>query len=109
MGPVTPLLALVETWRSSGERAEFVWAGTHRGPEASVVAAQGIRFVPLASVKAPRYVSPRWLLIPFGLVHAFVDAWRFLSAEAPDVIDAMHQLARLQPAAQALEEKLRSC
>jgi UDP-N-acetylglucosamine:LPS N-acetylglucosamine transferase len=51
MGPVTPLLAIVEAWRAHDPNVEFFWIGTPRGPERSVVSAYGVRFVSLPVVR----------------------------------------------------------
>ncbi len=86
LGPVTPLLGLVEHWRRQNETLDLVWVGTVRGPEAGVVAAQDIRFVSIASVKFPRYLSLYWLAVPFLMAYALIEAWNLLRHERPDVI-----------------------
>ncbi|HBU27616.1 TPA: UDP-N-acetylglucosamine--N-acetylmuramyl-(pentapeptide) pyrophosphoryl-undecaprenol N-acetylglucosamine transferase, partial [Candidatus Uhrbacteria bacterium] len=86
LGPVTPLLGLVEYWRAQNEPVDLVWVGTVHGPEASLVTSQDIRFISIASVKMPRYVSFYWVTVPFRLVYAFVEAWNVLKIEQPDVI-----------------------
>ncbi|MEK7094871.1 MAG: UDP-N-acetylglucosamine--N-acetylmuramyl-(pentapeptide) pyrophosphoryl-undecaprenol N-acetylglucosamine transferase, partial [Patescibacteria group bacterium] len=86
LGPVTPLLALVEYWRARERKAEYVWVGTAKGPEAEVVAGSGIRFIAMQSVKAPRYITAYWVLVPFLFVYSFVQARRILRDERPDII-----------------------
>ncbi|PIR47382.1 hypothetical protein COV06_03830 [Candidatus Uhrbacteria bacterium CG10_big_fil_rev_8_21_14_0_10_50_16] len=86
LGPVTPLLGLVEYWRAHNKLVDLVWVGTVHGPEANMVTSQDVRFISIASVKIPRYVSFYWLTIPFRLVYAGVEAWNVLKAEQPDVI-----------------------
>ncbi len=86
LGPVTPLLGLVEYWRSHNKHVDIMWVGTVKGPEASLVTSQDIRFVSIASVKIPRYFTFYWFTLPFRLIYAFVEAWNVLKSEQPDVI-----------------------
>lgn len=86
LGPVTPLLGLVEYWRRHNVAPDLVWVGTVKGPEASVVSAQGIRFVSIASVKLPRHPTPYWLAVPFLGFYALIESWNLLRHERPDVI-----------------------
>lgn len=86
LGPVTPLLGLIEHWRKHNEMLDLLWVGTVNGPEASIVTAQDIRFISIASVKIPRYFTLYWFAMPFLLIYAFVEAWNLLRAERPDVI-----------------------
>ena len=86
LGPVTPLLGLVEYWRRHNVAPDLVWVGTVKGPEASVVSAQGVRFVSVASVKFPRHPTPYWLAVPFLGLYALIESWNLLRHERPDVI-----------------------
>ena len=86
LGPVTPLLGLVEYWRRHNVAPDLVWVGTVKGPEASVVSAQGVRFVSVASVKFPRRPTPYWLAMPFLGLYALIESWSLLRHERPDVI-----------------------
>lgn len=83
---MTPLLGLVEYWRTQDQQPDCVWVGTVQGPEVDLVAAQDVRFIAIASVKLPRYASLYWLTIPFRLVYAGIESWNVLKAEQPDVI-----------------------
>jgi len=86
LGPVTPLLALVEYWRDNNEAVDIVWVGTKNGPEGELVEASGVRFISINSVKVPRYLTFYWLGMPFLLIRSFFDAWKVLRVERPDVI-----------------------
>lgn len=86
LGPVTPLLGLVEHWRAHHDNLDLVWVGTVRGPEGELVSSRDIRFISIASVKVPRYLTPYWLLFPFKAAYALVESWNVLRAERPDVI-----------------------
>ena len=86
LGPVTPLLALVEYWRGTGKDLNLVWVGTVNGPEAQLITAKDIRFISIASVKIPRYLTPYLLVVPFMGIYALIEAWNVLKKEQPDVI-----------------------
>lgn len=86
LGPVTPLLAVAETWSALDPSVEFVWVGTRRGPERESVTQMGIPFFHLPVARLPRYPSLEWVLLPFRLVGAFAVAAVTLLHEKPDVI-----------------------
>jgi len=86
MGPVTPLLAVVEAWRKAFPQDEFVWIGTRSGPERAAVEAAGIRFLHVPVFRLTRYPSVEWLTLPFAFVGSFLVAWFTLGRERPDMI-----------------------
>lgn len=86
LGPVTPLLAIIEAWQSKDPSAGFVFVGTPRGPERILVERSGIEFHCLPEAKLPRYLSWEWLLLPFRLLAAFYIAWLILRKEKPALI-----------------------
>jgi UDP-N-acetylglucosamine--N-acetylmuramyl-(pentapeptide) pyrophosphoryl-undecaprenol N-acetylglucosamine transferase len=86
LGPVTPLLAVAETWKQIDPKVEFVWVGTRRGPERESVTEAGIRFLHLPVARLTRYPSVEWLLLPFAFIGAFVTACVTLFHEKPTVI-----------------------
>ncbi|MEK7615558.1 MAG: UDP-N-acetylglucosamine--N-acetylmuramyl-(pentapeptide) pyrophosphoryl-undecaprenol N-acetylglucosamine transferase [Patescibacteria group bacterium] len=87
LGPVTPLLALVETWRMSDTCPEFVWVGTPNGPERALVEeVNHISFRVIPVVKFPRAFSLQWILIPFRFLNALYLSTQILRSEKPDVI-----------------------
>jgi UDP-N-acetylglucosamine--N-acetylmuramyl-(pentapeptide) pyrophosphoryl-undecaprenol N-acetylglucosamine transferase len=86
LGPVTPLLAVAEAWRSEDPRVEFVWVGTPHGPEREVIDRAGIEFFSLPAARLPRYPSREWLFLPWQLVRAVWSAWRLLDRLRPSVI-----------------------
>lgn len=86
MGPVTPLLAVFEAWKQRDPDLDAAWAGTPHGPEGEVVVKQGMRFYALPVARFPRYVSVEWLLLPFRLLQAFVEAFVVVLKERPDLI-----------------------
>ena len=45
LGPVTPLLAVIEALKEKQPDAVFVWVGTPHGPERDLLERRGIRFL----------------------------------------------------------------
>ncbi|OGL70345.1 hypothetical protein A3C17_04090 [Candidatus Uhrbacteria bacterium RIFCSPHIGHO2_02_FULL_53_13] len=86
LGPVTPLLALLEQWRADKRNVDVVWVGTVNGPEAQLVRTHDVRFISIASVKLPRHFTPYWFVIPFLAIYALVESWKVVKTEQPDVI-----------------------
>jgi UDP-N-acetylglucosamine--N-acetylmuramyl-(pentapeptide) pyrophosphoryl-undecaprenol N-acetylglucosamine transferase len=87
LGPVTPLLALVEAWRARGEVVEFVFVGTPNGPERVIVQDQyHLPFLSILPVRFPRFFSLEWVLLPFRVVWVMWQSWQILVLEKPEVI-----------------------
>lgn len=86
LGPVTPLLAIIEAWRAREPRADFVFVSTPRGPERALLEKEGFEFHCLPEAKLPRYLSFDWVFLPFRLVVAFYIAWLILRKEKPALI-----------------------
>ena len=83
LGSVTPLLAIARAWRARDPEVSFIWVGTPDGPEARLVEREGIPFIPFNAPKAPRYLSWRWLTLPFELCRALWHAIRLLFEYQP--------------------------
>lgn len=86
LGPVTPLLAVVEVLRAEDTSVEFVWVGAPRGPERVVVEAARLRFLSLSVPKLSRHAPLRWIGIPFRLLWSLWRAHQMLVTEKPDVV-----------------------
>ena len=86
LGPVTPLLAVYETWKQKNQDLTAVWVGTSRGPERRLVAAAVLPFYSLPVARLPRYLSWEWLTFPVFFVAAFLKALWILRREQPDLI-----------------------
>ena len=86
MGPVTPLLAVVEAWRKKREDIEFVWIGTQTGPEQMMVEHYAIPFFSIPVARIPRYVSIEWLMFPFIFLSAFLKSVYLIRTQKPELI-----------------------
>ncbi len=86
LGPVTPLLALVEAWRKRDPSVAFVLVGTSHGPERLLAKQYHIPFYSLPRVRFSRFVSLEWLWLPFCAVSAVVCAVLVLWRQRPNII-----------------------
>src|SRR3989338_1442124 len=86
LGPVTPLLALVEAWKKKYPKTLFVWVGTTYGPEKTLIEKEGIPFFVLPTARLPRYPSFEWMLFPWRFFSALFLARSLLKKERPDFI-----------------------
>lgn len=88
LGPVTPLLALVETLRARENAAdfEFAWIGTERGVELPYVRRAGIQTFTIASGKLRRYFSVKNFTDIVQLGKGFFQARAILKEFRPDVV-----------------------
>lgn len=57
LGPVVPLLAIVEIYREAHSETQFVWYGTKSGPERELVEKYHIPFYTITAGKLRRYFS----------------------------------------------------
>lgn len=88
LGPVTPLLALVETIRARSDAAdfEFLWIGTERGVELPYVRRAGIPLYTISSGKLRRYFSLANLTDFWHIISGVFEARRLLREHRPDVV-----------------------
>ncbi|MFH1404595.1 MAG: UDP-N-acetylglucosamine--N-acetylmuramyl-(pentapeptide) pyrophosphoryl-undecaprenol N-acetylglucosamine transferase [Patescibacteria group bacterium] len=86
LGPVTPLLAVIEAWKKLDPSVQCVWIGTKNGPEKDLIENENIVFQSIAVAKFARYFSLEWILLPFKLLFAFSQALRIISKEKPDLV-----------------------
>ncbi|MBI3546542.1 MAG: undecaprenyldiphospho-muramoylpentapeptide beta-N-acetylglucosaminyltransferase [Gammaproteobacteria bacterium] len=88
-GHVFPGLAVAR--RLIEKRVQVIWLGTRRGLEARVVPASGLtidmEWVTIQGVRRKGWLS--WLLLPFKLVYAMMQAFRVIRRRKPDAILSM--------------------
>jgi len=85
LGPVTPLLAMREMIMESDPNAEFLWVGTNRGPEKTLVEEAGVRFTALSSGKFRRYLSIWNIVDVVRIGIGFFQSIKLVWKEKPDV------------------------
>jgi len=85
LGPVTPLLAIVEEWQSQ-ESIEVSWIGTRKGAERALVESMQIPFVSIVSTKFDRSRWWTWWLIPIQLLIGLIQSFIELKKMRPDVV-----------------------
>ncbi|KKQ40560.1 MAG: UDP-diphospho-muramoylpentapeptide beta-N- acetylglucosaminyltransferase [Candidatus Magasanikbacteria bacterium GW2011_GWA2_37_8] len=86
LGPVVPLLAITESYRAVYPKTEFIWVGTHRGPEKELIIKYNIPFFTLIAGKWRRYFSFWNLIDLFKIFIAFIKSLVFLWEEKPDLL-----------------------
>jgi len=86
VGPVTPLLAVLDACAKSFSGVEAHWVGTHSGPERDLIAKRGIPFTALRAAKFDRFLSLRNLVAPFVFIWSCGQAWRLLRRVRPQVV-----------------------
>ena len=86
LGPVTPLLALVNVCRKKGLAADFIWVGTKNGPEKELVEKAGLPFRVISAGKWRRYFSFWNVTDFFKLIISFFWSLWFLKKEKPDLL-----------------------
>ena len=88
-GHVFPGLAVAR--RLLEKRVQVVWLGTRRGLEAHAVPASGLaidmEWLTIRGVRRKGVLS--WLLFPFTLIYAMVQAYRVLRRRKPDAVLSM--------------------
>lgn len=85
LGPVTPLLAMKETFEMVDANMEYVWVGTEHGPEREFLHSSQIRFLSISSGKFRRYLSFQNFLDVFLIVKGFFESISLLKKEKPSV------------------------
>ncbi len=86
LGPVTPLLAMVEMYRRHDDTASFVWVGSVNGPEREVVEEYDLPFFSISSGKWRRYWSLQNLLDILKIGVGFFQSLVLLWQEKPDLL-----------------------
>lgn len=86
LGPVTPLLAVIEEIKKQDPDSRFIWFGTPNGPERSLVEEQGCVFYALPVARLPRYLSAELFFAPWRIGSAFWQAKDILQREKVDLV-----------------------
>lgn len=86
LGPVTPLIALVEDIRNEQTDYQFVWVGTATGPEKKLVQQLNLKFYALATAKLHRYFTFKNLLMPAKFLWAIGQSLVIIWREQPQVL-----------------------
>lgn len=87
LGSVSPLLAVVENLRLRKElEVNFLWLGTHQGPEQNLVEKYNFDFRPIFSGKIRRYFSWRNFIDPILIFLGFLQSLFLLFKFKPDLI-----------------------
>jgi len=85
LGPVTPLLAIVEEWKSQ-EEIDFFWIGTRKGPERALIESVNIPYASIIAPKFDRHNYWKCILIPFEFIIGFCQSLIEVKETRPDII-----------------------
>ncbi len=85
-GPAIPLIAVQQRIKKNYPEAEFLFVGTHNGPEMKFAEQYQIPFVTVPAGKLRRYFSVRNIVAPFLIFFGFVKAWSVIRTFKPDVV-----------------------
>lgn len=86
LGPVTPLLAIGETWRRREPNVRMSWIGTPNGPERVLVEGAKIDFYTLSAPKLDRHRWWKLLLLPAHLSWSLVRSFQLLRQLKPEMV-----------------------
>ncbi len=86
LGPVTPLIAILESLRSKNPDWEFGWVGTKGGPEYQVVNQYHLPFFSIAAGKLRRYFSLKNFWDLGRIISGFFQSFIILLKERPDLL-----------------------
>lgn len=86
LGPVTPLLALMEAWKKQDPSTVFSWIGTPTGPEVELLEEKDVSFYELSAPKLDRYNRWSWLMIVPRLIVSCIRAFALLKTIQPHMV-----------------------
>ena len=88
-GPVTPLLALVESIRNNPElnkNIQFLWIGTEKGIEIEMVKNENLEFKSIKSGKLRRYFSFKNLVDPLYIIIGIIESFFIIKKWKPCIV-----------------------
>lgn len=86
LGSVSPLVALYKNFTEEKYDLEFLWVGTHKGPEAAFVRGYGIPYRAIPAGKFRRYASLKNIFDPLLVLAGFAASFFLLIRYRPNVI-----------------------
>ncbi len=86
LGPVTPLLALMEVWKEQDKNVLFSWVGTEDGPESELIEEKDIPFYSLSAPKLDRNKKWSWFLVVPQLLMSCIRAFALLKTIQPHMV-----------------------
>jgi len=89
MGPVTPLLALVDAIKLKKDaetRTEFLWIGTKTGPEKEMIKREKLEFKSIKCGKLRRYFSLKNFIDPIFIIYGFFESLFIIKKWKPSIV-----------------------
>jgi len=85
-GPVSPLIAILQSLKTGHPNYSYHWVGTKSGPERKMVASEHIAFSSVPVAKLHRFFTLKNIFMPFMFIAALFSARRVLKKVQPDII-----------------------
>jgi len=88
-GPVTPLLALIDSIRNKPElnkNTEFLWIGTEKGVEKEMVLNENLEYKSIKCGKLRRYFSWKNLIDPIFIIYGFFESLFIIKKWNPGIV-----------------------
>lgn len=86
LGPVTPLLAIIDEIKKTHENDEIFWISTRNGIENNYLSSRGIKTYQIKSAKLRRYLSIYNFLDIFVFIKSLFDSYKLIKKIKPDII-----------------------
>lgn len=86
LGPVVPLISIVEEWKTKNPRVIVSWIGTPKGPEREVIEERHETFYELYAPKLSREKKWLWPFVPVLFIASCIKALILLLKIQPDII-----------------------
>ncbi|OGE93324.1 MAG: hypothetical protein A3K08_02200 [Candidatus Doudnabacteria bacterium RIFCSPLOWO2_01_41_7] len=84
-GPVSPVLAVAMEIKNQHPKVQFLFVGTRKGPERTMVEQAGIKFKTVPAARWRRFLSVKNLFAPFIFVGGLSKAYSIINKFKPDV------------------------
>jgi len=86
LGPVMPLMAIVDDWKWRDQNLQVSWIGTPNGPERTFIEARNEAFYILSTPKISRHQPWKWPFVPVHFLISVVRAYFMLTHKKPDIM-----------------------
>ncbi len=86
LGPVTPLVAIINEIKKNHDNDEIFWVSTKNGIENNYLNLRGIKTHQISSAKLRRYISIYNLLDIFNFIKSLFESYKIIKKLNPDII-----------------------
>ncbi len=86
LGPVTPLIAIIDEIKKSHSKDEIFWVSTKNGKENEFLRKLDIKIYSIASAKLRRYLSVQNIFDVFRFIKSLFESYKIIKKIKPDII-----------------------